>query len=844
MMKSQHNLVLASAFFISLLVSQTASASHAAGAEITYQHLAGNNYIIHVAFYRDCFGIAAPASMTVQVSSVQCALNYSLTLLLVPGTGAEVTLPCQGTFTTCNGGTQPGFQKWEYENTFAFPAQCSDWLIAMAVSARNAAITTMQNPGSADLYVEARLNNSGSDNSSPVFSIDPVFMVCMNQNQLINYGLLDADGDSLVYSLVDPLVAANTPVSYNPGYSGQQPLSSNPSMSMNPLTGDLYLNPVAVEVGSIAYKVMDYRNGELMGSIVRDVIIYSIPCNDAPPECSGVNGTQLMNICVLPEQAFCFSIFSTDEDSTDSLQMTWNNGIPSAAFFTFGSQHPTGTFCWTPSLSDVRPQPYTFAVLIRDNVCPNNGTQVFCYHITVTLDSSLVTPFYNHGYVSGNVYYDINGNGIKDTGEHDLKSLRVNSQPDNLGVFTNTQGDYIFYTMTNGAHTITPEIPSDWMITSDSASYNFADDTLDRTGFDFGMNSILNYNQLEVSITSGFPRCNNIVPYYINYENTGTTLADGRVLFVIDQATSFISSVPVPDLINGDSLYFNFTALWPYSLRQINVSLLLPGAGTVLHHALYIEYDSLGAYYVSGEQALQQTVSCSYDPNDKSVQPEGLFGNHAVAYDEFLYYTIRFQNTGNDTAFNVVIKDLIDPGLDLNTFHLTGSSHEVNTTIYPNRMVEFSFHNILLPDSVIDEPSSHGYIQYRIRPDQHLQMPFAISNTAYIFFDSNPPVQTNAVNNTVVSDLFVNVQSPGSESNQVRVVPNPFHEKAEIIFDKTFQNNGSEFRLMNVLGELLVKTIVTGSGATLTKGNLRPGIYFYELKNSSGNRAAGKLAIE
>src|SRR6478735_11550280 len=92
-------------------------ATHAQGADISYQCLGGNNYQIMVSFYRDCAGVAAPANVTVNLASAICGQNLNLTLLPVAGTGIEVSPVCASMSTTCTGGSYPGVQEWKYAGT-------------------------------------------------------------------------------------------------------------------------------------------------------------------------------------------------------------------------------------------------------------------------------------------------------------------------------------------------------------------------------------------------------------------------------------------------------------------------------------------------------------------------------------------------------------------------------------------------------------------------------------------------------------------------------------------------------------------------------------------------------
>ena len=393
-MKSNHNsrlpAVYISAIVLFVFISNAAFASHNAGGQLTYTHLSGNVYRMHAVYFRDCFGIPAPGSITLTAQSTSCNLNQSIVLLPIQGTGTEINMPCLGVQTWCTGGTSPGMQKWEYEADIALQGQCPDWVFYFMECCRNQAITTIQTPGSEDLYVEAHLNNLNADNNSPQFTNDPIIFSCTHQDFHYNNGMFDPDGDSLVYHLICPMSAQNTCVNYFPPHSAQQPLLSTPPVTFDYFTGDYIMNPDAQEVGIIAYEIFDYRNGELMGSVMRDIIVYTLPCADQNPTATEMNGTSQQIDYVFPTDTICFDIFSDDPDATDSLTMTWNQVIPAATFTTTAGLHPTGTFCWTPSVNDVRSQPYMFTATIRDDNCPMNSAGVYSYFIYVTYDSSLV----------------------------------------------------------------------------------------------------------------------------------------------------------------------------------------------------------------------------------------------------------------------------------------------------------------------------------------------------------------------------------------------------------------------------------------------------------------------
>jgi uncharacterized repeat protein (TIGR01451 family) len=830
-----------SAFLIFFLISKLVAANHAAGGALKYIHLAGNQYQIYAVLLRDCSGEAAPANITVYITSTQCGLTDSLVLNPVIGTGQEVIPPCEGAFTTCAGGSTPGIQKWEYKSVYTFSGQCSDWLMFTTIATRSPIITTIQNPAGSNLYLEARLNNLIGDNNSPQNSVDFFQFVCIGQQIDINPGMIDPDGDSLVYELIPARTDANTNVNYIGSYSALEPVSSIPAPIFDPTTGDLVINATTVETGLVVYRVLEYRNSVLIGSRMFETILFTIPCTNTNPTLGWQGG---WTFYVAP-RPFCISFTSDDNNVNDTLRMSANTqNFPFSTFSTIGNYHPTGTFCWSPDSSDVRPYPYIIAITLRDNSCPYQGASIYTFQLMVTLDTNLINVAQTYAFYSGKLFCDLNANGIRDSLESGFPNHPVSMTPDNITSFSRPNGDYFFYTTGNGSQTITSTPPVNWYLSTDSLSYTLADDSLSHNNLDFGFAPGTAYNDLNIFLTSTPPTCNMVEYYSVRYENHGTISSDGRVIFVIDSATSLIQSSPLADSVSGDTLIYNFSNLLPFQSSSISLSLMMPAAGTALHFYASVEMDSAGSYYFMDDIVHNQVVGCSFDPNDKAVEPEGLFGDHLTLSTEFLEYTIRFQNTGNDTAFKVFIQDTIDPSLDLNTLRITGYSHAITTTIFPQRIVEFRFANILLPDSNADEQHSHGFVQYEIKPYDNLQLPVEINNRASIFFDSNPAILTNNVWNTLVSDLYVSTANIEDIDESIIVFPNPFRDAARLILSKSFINIESTFILLDAMGRMIEKRIVNGSEITITKGKLEAGIYFFELRNENHKRAFGKIVIE
>lgn len=370
-------------FFIQ--ASGEAYASHAQGGDLTYTCLGGNQYQLRLAFYRDCSGSNAPGSVSINISSITCNQNFNTTLYPIPGTGLDVTPICPQLTTECTGGTYPGVQEWIYEGNITLPQACTDWTFSFSLCCRNAATNTIVNPGGQNIYIETTLNNVAAPcNNSPTFSNRPVPFVCAGQSYCFNHGALDPDGDSLVYSLVSPLSAPATPVTFIAPYTAFQPIPSSPAMTLNPLTGDICMTPSQIIVAVMAVRVEEWRNGILIGSVVRDIQVRTVMCNNNLPYITGINNTNVYSVNACAGSPLSFNIFSFDADAGQNVTLTWNNGIPAATLTTAGGPLPTGTFSWTPTAADISATPWCFTVTVSDDACPYAGSQTYAFCITVT----------------------------------------------------------------------------------------------------------------------------------------------------------------------------------------------------------------------------------------------------------------------------------------------------------------------------------------------------------------------------------------------------------------------------------------------------------------------------
>ena len=388
---------------------QNLFASHGAGLDISYecvsQGINSNDYKITVKFYRDCgpSSSAAPASFTLDYASSACGNNSSSNMNQV--SFQNITSSCTAISDPCNTLGVVGIEEYIYQTIITLPNNCPDWILSVCICCRNNSISTINAPGNQELCVEAQLNNTSNyNNNSPIFTEYPTPYICVNQPFCYNNGAIDPDGDSLVYSLVTPMTVGGT-VNYNGIYSAANPVTG--TTTFDPATGDLCILATAIDVTILAMKVSEYRNGLLIGSVIRDIqVIILNNCATTPPVLTGINGVPQdvttasvsdinINHCSNGIDPVIFTL-NASLGASNNKNMTWS-GLSGAStnLATFlvsanNTNNPLGTFTWIPDYADVLNSPFTFTVNVEDDACPINNSFSFTYTLNLTSNSTFL----------------------------------------------------------------------------------------------------------------------------------------------------------------------------------------------------------------------------------------------------------------------------------------------------------------------------------------------------------------------------------------------------------------------------------------------------------------------
>jgi uncharacterized repeat protein (TIGR01451 family) len=369
-------------------------------------------------------------------------------------------------------------------------------------------------------------------------------------------------------------------------------------------------------------------------------------------------------------------------------------------------------------------------------------------------------PGGNYNNITGKIRRDANGTGC-DNGDPLIPNVPVkvtDGAGNSITRFSNATGDYNHYVLT-GNFTQAPYFPYPYYSINPVSSvtvFDTANSIIDTVDFCITSNGI--HNQLDITFLPignarpGFPS-----RYQVTYRNRGTTTLSGNFFVNYDNGKlAFNSASDVPASQLAGQLSWNYTNLNPFETRNVDVyfTLLPPPVnnfGDTLLFMAVINPVAGDAIPSDNSFILPQGIRGSFDPNDKQC----LEGEKVslTELEGYLNYLIRFQNMGNDTAFNIVVTDTLSGNFDWESFDFISGSHACNVICVNNRL-QFFFENIQLPYQSINDAGSNGFIAYRIKPKNTLVVGDSLNNTASIYFDFNPPVVTNK------TTMIVSLQAP------------------------------------------------------------------------------------
>jgi len=349
-----------------LLIAVIASATHNRAGEITYEQI-------------DDLTIRATITTYTKASSDPADRD---TLEICWGDGTCEWLSRSNGVDMDNDGYLDGVElgndikRNQYISTHTYPGP-SHYVISMQDPNRNAGILNVNYPNSegVEFFIQTTVTFLSVQfqgyNNSPELLQPPIDFGCVGERFIHNPNAFEKDGDSLSYHLITPLrdVNQNVPNYIFPNLIDQG-LENN--IFLDPVTGDfIWDSPQQPGEYNIAMRIVEYRSGQAIDTLIRDMQINIAECTNQPPEIETIE-----EICVVAGEVLEFDVTATDPD-TDPLQLVELTALggpfevnDSAEFIVAGGfqAHPlVGTFRWQTACEHISDQYYSVVFKAVDN---------------------------------------------------------------------------------------------------------------------------------------------------------------------------------------------------------------------------------------------------------------------------------------------------------------------------------------------------------------------------------------------------------------------------------------------------------------------------------------------
>ncbi|MBS1569321.1 MAG: T9SS type A sorting domain-containing protein [Bacteroidetes bacterium] len=433
--------------------------------------------------------------------------------------------------------------------------------------------------------------------------------------------------------------------------------------------------------------------------------------------------------------------------------------------------------------------------------------------------------------LNGLVFHDQDLDCAHDPGEPPIEQAVLKVEPGGYYALTGTSGSFSM-SLAPGAYTVEQTLPH-WTDHCNNGPIPFeVIDGAPPTMVEFPDTAVAVGCDLGVQLS-----CSAAIPGFVHdlalkarnylWSQTGEV----TITLQLDPSLTFDSASPPPTSVNGNTLTWVIPGpyLTYYFLAGVRTHLLadvgLMGSTiTSTATASSAEPDTVQA---NNAATAWRVVTASFDPNNKVAWTNsGSTTTWQVGEDEWVDYTINFQNTGTDTAHNVLITDTLPANLDPGSILAGGASHPFTWDLTGHGTVSFNFANIMLPDSNVNEPASHGFVGFRIKPVTPILPGDSIVNSANIYFDFNPAVITEP--SVLVAEIGTGVEEPGADA--LSIVPNPTVDRITVQAKVPL----GRVEVLSADGRLVLQRQANAVSVELPVGALAPGLYLVRSIVSEG----------
>jgi gliding motility-associated-like protein len=329
-------------FLMFSCASTSIFATHLVGGDfkitMTNNGASSSNYDIQLRLYRDDVNglVNMPSTVTIGIYQIGTNILQTTKVLYLDNNSGSIVPLGDACFSPNPAVIRVEEGVYNGLTSTVLPNFSMGYYIQYQTCCRNAIITNLADPDSDGISIFAIIPDPAfGQNSSPDFGNYPNdAYFCLNSTNSFIWPVTDPDGDSLVFSLVQPLNDGNGGINgnsssgsgaypfyptciYAAGYSLTSLGPGTPPMTINSVTGEIFGSPAIIGNFVFAVRVEEYRNGVKIGEVRRDVQYAVEPlCTTVTPPFISINNdvdssgisSDTLSIDLYVSDSFCFDL--------------------------------------------------------------------------------------------------------------------------------------------------------------------------------------------------------------------------------------------------------------------------------------------------------------------------------------------------------------------------------------------------------------------------------------------------------------------------------------------------------------------------------------------------------
>jgi uncharacterized repeat protein (TIGR01451 family) len=480
----------------------------------------------------------------------------------------------------------------------------------------------------------------------------------------------------------------------------------------------------------------------------------------------------------------------------------------------------------------------------------NQGNLLICSRISLADQNFNINSIYKNvplnipNGIKLNAFIDSNNNNIQDNYEPDFTngtfSYQINSGV--LHSINTTSGEhYLYETNPANVYNLTYNIiPNNsfcggqyTLATSSYSNVTVANGS-GITTYNFPI-TVVPCSEVSVNLSSNQPRPGFSHFTTVIYKNEGNQNDVNGTITYTKNITESVLNLPSGAVATATGFTYNYYYLQPGQTRYITVETQVPTIPTVSLGQLLtnsVTITPTDANMPNNSATITQAIVGSYDPNDKTENHGGKILHSSFTANDYLNYTIRFENTGTAEAINIRVEDVLDSKLDETSIRMVASSNDYILDRVGSNL-KWNFNGVNLPPS---SPASstigHGYIIFQIKPKAGYAVGDIITNIANIYFDFNPAIVTEPC----VTEFVSTLATSNFTFKNFSFSPNPVTNVLKITNDSAID----AIEITSILGQKIISKNINDLQTEIDMSQLTNGIYFVKAI-ANGNEKTVKI---